>query len=130
MNCCTPTTTQQTVSTPTAATQQNATVSPRYTVKSGQDAYQVRVELPGVPKNNVSVAVDKGILSVNATRQSAAQENWRTVYRELSQQSYALRLKLNVPVNEDALSAKLEDGVLTLTLPVKEAAKPREISVA
>lgn len=127
MNCCTPT---QSVSSAPSVDQSQAVVSPRYSVQAGQDNYQIRVELPGVPKDGVSVQVDKGVLSVNGTRQSSAQESWRPVYRELSQFNYGLRLKLNVPVNEDALSAKLEDGLLTLTLPVKEAAKPRAISVA
>ncbi len=56
--------------------------------------------------------------------------DWKPLYRELSDVNYQLKLKLNVPVEDSKLSAKLEDGVLTLTLPVKEAAKPRTIAVS
>ncbi len=105
-------------------------VKPRYDVNASPESYEVRVELPGVPKSNVNIQFERGLLTVNGQRQTAAQEGWKTLHRELNTLNYALQLKVNVPVEESALSAKLEDGVLTVTLPVKEAAKPRSIAVA
>lgn len=106
-----------------------ATLKPRYSVSAGKDSYEVRVELPGVRKDTVNVNLDKDILTIRAQRKPAAAEGWKTLHRELRELGYALRLKVTAPVNDAALTAKLEDGVLTLTLPVKEAAKPRTIAV-
>lgn len=104
-------------------------LKPRYSVNGDKDNYQVRVELPGARKDSIHVNLDQGVLTIQAQRKPAASDGWRTLHRELSDLGYALRLKLNAPVNDAALTAKLEDGVLTLSLPVKEAAKPRVIAV-
>jgi HSP20 family protein len=104
-------------------------IKPRYSVNPGKDAYEVRVELPGVRKDSVNVNLDNDVLTIRAQRKPAAGEGWKTLHRELREFDYGLRLKLNAPVNDVALSAKLEDGVLVLSLPIKEAAKPRTITV-
>jgi HSP20 family protein len=104
-------------------------VTPRYDVRASKDAYEVRVELPGVRKDDVKINFERGLLTLKAQRQGIAQEGWKTLHRELNRLSYGLQLKVNAPVEDSAFSAKLEDGVLTLTLPVKEAAKPRVIAV-
>ena len=104
-------------------------VKPRYLVTVGKDSYQVRVELPGVRKDSVHVNLDRDVLTIRAERKANTADGWKTLHRELHVASYALRLKLNAPVDEAALTAKLEDGVLALSLPLKEAAKPRTIAV-
>jgi HSP20 family protein len=119
-----------TTSSPSSCATDTAKVlKPRYSVNPGKDSYEVRVELPGVRKDTVNVNLEKDILSIRAQRKPVAAEGWKTLHRELYEFDYALRLKLNAPVNETALSAKLEDGILVLNLPVKEAAKPRTIAV-
>jgi HSP20 family protein len=122
--CCNPST--STVQTPA----QTSAVKPRFRVQNSADSYSVQVELPGVKKENVSVNLDQNILSVSGTRSTTVPADWKPLYRELCDVNYQLRLKLNVPVEDSKLSAKLEDGVLTLSLPVKEAAKPRTIAVS
>jgi HSP20 family protein len=104
-------------------------MKPRYTVNVGKDSYDVRVELPGVRKEGVQVNLDRDVLTLRAERKPAAADGWKTLHRELFEASYGLRLKLNAPVDDARLSAKLEDGVLVLNLPLKEAAKPRTIAV-
>lgn len=112
-----------------SATDTANVIKPRYSVNGRKDSYEVRVELPGVRKDGIHVNLDKDVLSIRAERKPIAGEGWKTLHRELREFDYGLRLKLNAPVNESALSAKLEDGVLVLSLPVKEAAKPRTIAV-
>ncbi|MBE7494805.1 MAG: Hsp20/alpha crystallin family protein [Verrucomicrobiaceae bacterium] len=102
---------------------------PLYNVNGSADAYEVRVELPGVPKSGVKLDLDDNILTVRGERASNVPEGMKTLHRELSPLNYLLRLRLNTPVDEDKMTAKLEDGVLTITLPIKEAAKPRQITV-
>jgi HSP20 family protein len=104
-------------------------LKPRYSVTGHKDAYEVRVELPGARKDSMRVNLDQNVLTIQAERKPIAGEGWKTLRRELRELNYALRLKLNAPVNDAALTAKFEDGVLVLNLPVKETAKPRTIAV-
>lgn len=120
--CCNPSTTVQ--------TPEETAVKPRFRVLNSAESYTVQVEMPGVKKENLSVNLDQNVLSVRGTRSTTPPADWKPLYRELRDVNYQLKLKLNVPVEDSKLSAKLEDGVLTLTLPVKEAAKPRTIAVS
>ena len=86
-------------------------------------------ELPGVPKSGVKIDLEDNILTVRGERTSNVPEGMKALHRELSPLSYLLRLRLNTPVEEDKMTAKLEDGVLTLLLPLKVVAKPRQIPV-
>ena len=115
--------------TTTAPSNTSNAAKPRYSVNGDKNSYTVRVELPGVKREGLEVRLDQSVLAVNAKREPGVNSGWKTLHRELSDRSYGLRLKLNVPVEEDKMVARLEDGVLTLTLPVKEAAKPRRITV-
>jgi len=103
---------------------------PRYNVTGTADAYEVRVEMPGVAKGGVKIDLDDNILTLRGDRAASVPEGFKTLHRELSPLSYLLRLRLNTPVNEDQMTARFEDGVLVLSLPIKEAAKPRQIPVA
>ena len=103
---------------------------PLYTVGGNADVYEVRIEMPGVAKSGVKIDLEDNVLSIHGDRPSAGlPEGWKALHRELSPLGYQLRLRLNTPVDEDKLTASLENGVLTLKLPVKEAAKPRRIEV-
>jgi HSP20 family protein len=102
---------------------------PLYNVTGNAEAYEVRVEMPGVPKSGVKLDLEDNILTVRGERNTTVPEGMKALHRELSPLSYLLRLRLNTPVEEDKMTAKLEDGVLTLRLPLKEVAKPRQIPV-
>ena len=122
--CCTP------PATSTTTQQETPGVKPRYNVDGDANAWSIRVELPGVKKENVTIGLDGEVLTIQAKRTSSVPSEWRALHRELSEEDFLLRLKLNAPVDENKLSAKLEHGVLTVALPAKEAAKPRTIPVA
>ena len=102
---------------------------PLYNVNGNAEAYEVRVELPGVPKSGVKLDLEETILTIRGERSTTVPEGMKALHRELSPLSYLLRLRLNTPVVEEQMTAKLEDGVLTLRLPLKEVAKPRQIPV-
>ncbi len=103
--------------------------TPKYSVSNNEDAYEVEVYVPGVTKDQVSVTLEKDTLTVVASRSSVKPENWKLVSGEYSSTDYELKLNINVDVNEDKISAKTEDGVVTISLPVAEAAKARTITV-
>ncbi len=92
-------------------------------IHEDNDNYYARFELPGVKKEDVKVEVHDRLLTVSADRREKDGEN---------EQSFALSRSVSVPegVRGDAIGAKLEDGVLTVTLPKQEQRKPRQISIA
>lgn len=122
--CCNP---QASVATP--ATEYRSTRRPRYQIENSAEAHTIRVDLPGVVKEAVQLNLEDSILHLSAQRTSSVPETWKPLHRELSDIGYELRLKLNDRVDETRLTAQLTDGVLTLVLPIKEAVKPRSISI-
>ena len=102
---------------------------PAYDVHEAEADYQIRVLMPGVAKDGADVSLDGRNLAIRGTRSYRPDENWRTILSELDWDDYRLNLELNVPVNEDAVQARVENGVLQLTLPKPEEVKPRTIEV-
>ena len=102
---------------------------PYYEVVRGNAAYDVNVYLPGVEHDNVSIAVDKNDITVEAERSSHWKDRGRFVQREIQNADYRLRLELNVPVNSEKIVAKSKNGILTIHLPVAEEAKPKKIAI-
>jgi HSP20 family protein len=84
--------------------------------------FYARFELPGVKKDAVKVELREGVLTVSAERRVKSGENEST---------YTLSRSLSLPetVNAEGISAKLEDGLLTVTLPKQEQRKPKLIAV-
>jgi len=123
--CCTPRTDAS-----AAQTSEPAGVKPRYTVDGDKVAYAIHVELPGVKKDDVTINIDSDVLTIHAKRAITAPADWKALHRELVEDDFDLRLKLNAPVDEGRLTASLDSGVLTVNLPVKETSKPRAILVS
>lgn len=88
-----------------------------------KDSTFVRAELPGVNRDDIQVEIVDGYLTINATRKRKEGEQ---------EHSFALSRSIQLPdaVQSDRISAAYENGVLTVTLPKQEAAKPRKITVA
>ena len=102
---------------------------PRYDVSENDEAFAVRVAVPGVNRSGVDISVDGDLLSVTASRASKAPDSWRQLRREIGESDYRLNLRLNVPVDENKISATVKDGVLNLNLPKADQVKPRKIEV-
>lgn len=103
---------------------------PRYNVEESEHAYTVAVQVPGVNKSGVEVSLENTTLTLTATRNRVKpSESARVLRREIADADYRLNLEVNVPVSREGISAQVVDGVLTLTLPKAEEAKPRRIEV-
>jgi HSP20 family protein len=85
----------------------------------------VRAELPGLNREAINVEMVDGCLTISASRKSQANEG-------NGEESFAFNRSVSVPenVHADKVSAAYENGVLTVTLPKKEEAKPRKITIA
>jgi HSP20 family protein len=87
----------------------------------------LRLDVPGVPQDKIDVTVDKGVLTVSATREEAEGEN--PVVRERPFGSFTRSVRLSDNLDADAIEASQHDGVLEIRIPVREEAKPRKITV-
>ena len=94
------------------------------------DALLVEMEVPGVKSDQVDISVAGGELSIKIDRPEVAQEGVTYHRRERPVGSFTRVLRLPVEVDADRVEAELRDGVLMITLPKAEAAKPRKINVA
>lgn len=105
--------------------------SPALDVSETDTSYTVTVDLPGIAKEDVKVSVDGREVTLEAKAQSAQdkKDGERVVYRERSAASFSRRFTLPVEVDESASQAKLDNGVLTLTLVKKVALGATRITV-
>jgi HSP20 family protein len=106
---------------------QAARAMPMDLYRSG-DHYVLHVDLPGVDPGSVDVGVDGRVLTVRAQRSPRGEDlEWLTQERPVG--SFARQLTLGSGLDLDRIEATYEDGVLTVTLPVAEQARPRRIAV-
>ena len=105
--------------------------SPALDVAETERAYTVKLEVPGVAKEDVKVSVEGRQVTVQAHSQRAQEktEGERLVYRERAVSSYARTFTLPAEVDQAEAGAKLEHGILVLTLPKRSARSAAQISV-
>lgn len=101
---------------------------PHYTVQELPEAFAVRVLVPGVSRANAEVSVHDDILTLQARRTPVASA-WRLLRQEAPAGDFSLQLRLNVDVEQENIGARVDDGVLTITLPKAVALRPRPITV-
>ncbi len=89
-----------------------------------EEHYYARVELPGFKKNEVKVELNDGSLIVACERKTVSEDG-----EEKSDVVFRRAMSVLEGINAEKVAAKLEDGVLTITLPKAEERKPREIKV-
>lgn len=102
---------------------------PQYEVTTDEQGHDVHVDMPGVNRSGTTVTLEKGTLTIEGSVIGNIPEDWRSLRQESFGCDYLLKLQLNVEVAEEAITASTEDGVLTVHLPIAEAAKPRPIAI-
>jgi HSP20 family protein len=93
------------------------------------EALAVVMEMPGVEKQNLEVALENDVLRVDARIDFSKYEGMEPVYTEYNIGHYSRSFTLSKKIDQDGISAQLDDGVLTLTLPKAQEAQPRRISI-
>jgi HSP20 family protein len=94
------------------------------------DHYLLTADLPGVDPGSVDVNVDNGTLTISAHRTARSEDSAQWLANERFFGSYRRQLSLGDGIDTSAISATYENGVLTVTIPVAEKAKPRKIEVS
>jgi len=105
--------------------------APRVDVAETKDHYELVAELPGFPKDAVTVQVKDGVLELTATQPEAQNAEGETQWllRERRKTTYQRTFRLPRDVDGDAIEAAFRDGLLVLTLPKKEESKPRVVAI-
>ena len=94
-----------------------------------EDALTIVMEMPGVDREDIAVNVENGVLNVEGRLDFSKYEGMQPVYTEYNVGHYRRSFSLSSKIDQDRISAQIQDGVLTLLLPKSEEAKPRRISV-
>jgi HSP20 family protein len=93
------------------------------------DQFIVEFDLPGVEPESIELTVEKNVLSVRSERRFEPREGDEVLVAERPHGTYTRQLFLGDTLDSENVQANYEHGVLTLTIPVAEAAKPRRVQV-
>lgn len=102
--------------------------SPAIDVRETSDAYVVKVEAPGMERDQINVEIKEGVLTISGERKREETENerWHVIERRYGPFTRALKFK---GIDEEKVSATYTNGVLEVRVPKTEAARSRRIDV-
>jgi HSP20 family protein len=104
-------------------------VSPTASLREDGEGYTLRVELPGVNKEGLEISVENNELTLTGRRSLPTIEG-SLIHRESQRHNFRRTFELDPSIDANKISAKIEQGVLTVHLPKAERVKPRKIAVA
>jgi HSP20 family protein len=104
-------------------------VFPPVNVFSDKDGYVVKLEIPGVPPENVNIEAENRTLRISGTREIAPPAEGSFHRRERGAGQFARSFQLPADVDPARAEATYKHGILSVRIPKKDEAKPRQISV-
>lgn len=93
------------------------------------DHYVLNADLPGIDPGSVDIDVDGQLLTIRAERTLGSGEGVKWITRERETASFLRQLNLGQGIDTESITATYNNGVLTVTIPVSEKAKPRKVQV-
>ena len=105
-------------------------VYPYVNVAEYKDEVQIVAEIPGVPKEDVKIQIQDGEITISGERkapESAKESQW--LRQEIGYGSFSRTIQLPESIDADKVTAEYTNGVLKITVPKQEAAKPKEIVI-
>jgi len=103
--------------------------TPAASVIEDNDAYLLNVEMPGVNKEGLEISVENNELRIIG-RRTSPEINGTLVHRESRSENFRRVFELDPSIDTSKISARIEQGILTLRLPKAEQVKPRKITVS
>jgi HSP20 family protein len=101
---------------------------PEVNIFETKDGYVLEAEMPGVSKEGLEITLEGNEITITGHRQAETQSG-ESLFRERRLADYRRVFQLDPAVDTSKVSARMEQGVLTLTLPKSERVKPRKIKV-
>ena len=93
------------------------------------DRFTVQFDLPGIDPSSIDLTVDKDVLTVSAERSWQPDEGQEVLISERPQGTFTRQLFLGDNLDAEHIEAAYDHGVLTVTIPVAESAKPRKVEI-
>jgi len=94
-----------------------------------QDNWVVKIDLPGVEPGSIDLTVDRNVLRIEASRNWQPTEGDLVLVAERPRGTFSRQLMLSEDIDSSAINADYRDGVLTVQLPVAEAAKSKKVAI-
>jgi HSP20 family protein len=104
-------------------------VAPVASVTEENDGYTLRVEMPGVNKEGLELAIENNELAITGRRSLPTIEG-TLIHRESRSENFRRVFELDPSIDGNKINARMEQGILTITLPKAEHVKPRKITVS
>jgi HSP20 family protein len=116
---------------PTRRNFEGGALVPAMDVSETDHEYLVKAELPGIKKEDLEVAIQDGVLTINAETRydNEHQEDGRIIRQERRYGKFVRSMRLGNEVDKEKVKAEYKDGILALSLPKAEAVKPKKIEV-
>lgn len=102
---------------------------PRTNLNDSGDNLEITVEVPGVNKDDIQIKVQGNYLELSGTQKRDVPEGYKVHRTERKAASFSRSFTLPYEVEADKVTASMRDGILTMTLPKAEAAKPKQIAI-
>jgi len=103
---------------------------PAIDIAENQEAVEVRAELPGMKREDIDISVLGNILSITGEKKESTEDKQKDFYHaERRYGTFRRDITLPTGVEPDKISANYSNGILTVTVPKSEQAKPRRIEV-
>lgn len=109
--------------------EQKAYLTPRVNIHEHKDGYVLHAEMPGVAKDGLEVLLEDNELTIIGHRKPA-EANGTYLHQESSSRDYRRVFTLDPVIDASRITARIEQGLLTLELPKAEKVKPRKIQVS
>jgi HSP20 family protein len=118
-------------STPFGWTNPETRIAPKVDISEEHDRYLVKADIPGMDKKDIEVKIENGVLTISGERKSETkkQEQGQYAYYERSFGSFNRSFKLPEHIDNEAIEAHYNNGVLEVALKKKPEAKPKAIEV-
>jgi len=104
-------------------------IAPPASVTESAEGYMLEIEMPGVKKDGLDISVENNELTVIGRRSLPAVEGtW--IHHESRRENFRRKFEIDPSIDAEKISAKIDQGLVTLTLPKAEHVKPRKITVS
>ncbi len=102
---------------------------PRTDIIEKTDSIILVADMPGVDEQHVDITLEKGVLTIYGTVDTAYHEDYRVAYAEYSIGDYRRTFRVTDEIDQNKIEATVKNGVLRLVLPKAEQVKPKRIKV-
>lgn len=117
------------VAQPPQSGESGRTLLPKADIYETENAFKLIVNLPGVSEDDIEIAVDNNVLTIDAKVSKEDLDGFDPVYTEFALANYRRQFSISETIDIETITAELKDGTLRLTLPKHAIHKPKTIKV-